>query len=109
MFSVCVTKPLPLDDLMSIIRQFREQRLTFGLLEVKPAIFELWREPLPDENNTSKFKPYYRGVIHPQPPRPEQFKVVYIHGRQTEIVRNIPKKWPVKKRKMKSDKLMCAK
>ena len=81
MFNVRVTKPLPLDELMPGIRRFCRQRLSFGLLQVRPGFFEIWREPLEDENVMSIDRTYYRGIIRTNPPAMEEFYEIYKAGK----------------------------
>lgn len=41
-----VTKPLPLDQLKSIINEFKRKKLSFGIVkEVDSDLYVLWRQP----------------------------------------------------------------
>jgi hypothetical protein len=47
---VRVTKARPFNDLVSVLIDFKQKGLTFGILKIgRSNLFEVWRKRLPDE------------------------------------------------------------
>ena len=83
LLSICVTNALPLDALKSIINQFREQKITFGLLPVgliNRGIYEIWRAPLPGETLLIPNHADRGMIISPDPPALKAFKFISVDG-----------------------------
>lgn len=82
LLSVQVTKPLPLEECFSVMKDFIQQGLRFGVFPNKNNRFTVWRSPLPgDYIRGHEGEDIMGGIVDPYPPMTSSFFLVFEKGR----------------------------